>query len=55
MYRRALAIIRSHGVDHPRTVTVQESLTALLVAMGRRRPKASSAVEAVARALGLKR
>jgi hypothetical protein len=55
MYRRALAIfIRSLGWDHPHTVTVQNRLTALLIAMGRSEAEARAAVEALAREHGVK-
>jgi nucleosome binding factor SPN SPT16 subunit len=51
LYRRALAIfIRLLGWEHPSTVTVQENLTATLVAMGRSQAKARTAVEALVRA-----
>jgi hypothetical protein len=55
LMRRALAIfIRSLGLDHPSTVTVQNSLTALLLAMGRSEAEARAAIEALARAHGVK-
>jgi hypothetical protein len=54
LMRRAFTIfIRSLGVDHPSTVTVQVNLTALLVAMGRSEAEARAAVEALVRAHGV--
>jgi hypothetical protein len=46
--------MQSLGLDHPSTVTVQEDLTALHVAIGRSEGEARAAIKALARAHGVK-